>query len=260
MATTLRNLVLLISVIFIRKTSAVPSTQCSETQVLLAMQINLHDFINNTLLQNSYLWKVEVNPPVYLFGTLHLPYNNIWDTIPDNVKTAFSSSSDVFLELEISDQQTSMSLMECQLLPGDCEITSLLHESLVKRIENYLRRILLQLPNWLDDNSRSTLLRGGQSASDDFFADVTRNWRRKRPIWVLTLISSLTEENVKTWTKPVLDHFLDNAAGSLGKNLTALETPNEHCQPLNRLEDAQASCKTRFEQYYGVVKKFKTQG
>ena len=175
-----------------------------------------------------------------------MAYESIWDAIPDNVKRAFSGSRDVLLELKLSSRETSMSLMECQLLPGDTDITEVLPLALVKRIDSYLRRIRGKLPSWLNDNSRSTLLRGGQSASEDFFADVTRNWKRKRPIWVLTLISSLSEENVKTWNEPVLDHFLDNVARSLGKNLTALESTNDHCQPLNRLDDAQASFRHKF--------------
>ena len=199
--------------------------------------------------QNSYLWKVEVTPPVYLFGTLHLPYDSVWDTIPDNVKRAFSSSRDILLELQLSNSETTRHLADCQLLPNNQDIGEVLPSGLVKRISDYLKRIRGRLPAWLNDTPRSTLFRGGVSASDRFFNDVTYNWRHKRPVWVLSLISSLTEENVQVWDKPVLDHFLDNAARKLGKNLTALETPSDHCQPLKKLGDAQASCKT----YPGII-------
>ena len=188
---------------------------------------------------------MEVTPPVYLFGTLHLPYNSVWDTIPENVKRAFSSSRDVLLELQLSSSETTRHLVECQMLPNDQDIAEILHPELVKRVDNYLRRIRTRLPNWLSESSRSTLIRGGVSLSEKFFRDVTYNWRRKRPVWILSLISTLTEENVESWDTPVLDHFMDNAARRLGKNLTALETVNDHCQPLKKLGDVEVSCCSR---------------
>lgn len=182
-----------------------------------------------------------VNPPVYLFGTLHVPYSLVWDTIPSNVKTAFSSSRDVFLELKLSDRETSDDLNNCQFLPNSKTIDEVLTPQLVTRIENYFEKIRRLFSGWLADGSRSSLLRGGQSYSNYLFGAIIHEWKRKRPIWVLTLISSLTEENIQLRKKPVLDRFLDNAARSLGKKLAALETVNDHCQPLNRLENNQAS-------------------
>jgi uncharacterized protein YbaP (TraB family) len=193
---------------------------------------------------------VEVTPPVYLFGTLHLPYNSVWDTIPENVKRAFSSSRDVLLELQLSSSETTRHLVECQMLPNDQDIAEILHPELVKRVDNYLRRIRTRLPNWLSESSRSTLIRGGVSLSEKFFRDVTYNWRRKRPVWILSLISTLTEENVESWDTPVLDHFMDNAARRLGKNLTALETVNDHCQPLKKLGDVEVETALRVQLDY----------
>lgn len=186
---------------------------------------------------------MEVSPPVYIFGTMHFPYTTLWDHLPDNVKSAFSSSGDVYLELKLSSRETSDDLQECQLLPEGITIDSVLSSSLVNRIEKYLERLRRLFPSWLeDDNSRPSFFGGGgSSSSDQLFAAVIQEWRRKKPIWVLTLLSSLTEENIRHRKTPVLDRFFDNAARRLGKNLTALETVNDHCQPLNRLSDAQAS-------------------
>ena len=186
---------------------------------------------------------MEVSPPVYIFGTIHLPYNTLWDRLPENVKGAFSSSRDVFLELQLSSRDTSNSLQECQLLPYDRTIDTVLPSTLVTRIGKYFARVKRLFPGWLDESDRPSLFLGGSSSSSDqLFAAVTHDWRRKKPIWVLTLLSSLTEENIRHRKTPVLDRFFDNIAGRLGKNLTALETPNDHCQPLNRLSDNQASC------------------
>ena len=191
--------------------------------------------------QNSFLWKVNTTPPVYLFGTLHLPYNTLWDVIPGNVKAAFSSSSDVHLELRLSNSETSESLEECQLLPNGKLIDEILPSDLVTRIENYLESLRRLFPSWLDESLQSSFFRGGLSNSDHLFAAVTQDWKRKKPIWVLNLLSALTEESIRQREKPMLDRFLDNAARHLGKELTALETVNDHCQPFNRLKNDQVS-------------------
>ena len=179
---------------------------------------------------------------MYIFGTIHLPYNLLWDDIPDNVKTAFSISGDVFLELQLSDEDTSNGLQECQLLPNNKTIDRLLSPELVTRIEQYLERIRQLFPAWIDGDSMSNFFGGGVSSSDHLFNAVTHDWKRKKPIWVFSLISSLTEENIRQRRNLILDRFLDNAARSLGKNLAGLETVNDHCQPLNKLDNDQASC------------------
>lgn len=189
--------------------------------------------------QNSYLWRVVVSPPVYIFGTLHLPYTSMWNDIPINVKNSFSESQQLFLELQLSNEETSIGLQNCQILSNDREIDEVLSPDLITRIENYLDKIHRLFPIWLNEGSQSNLIRGGLSFSDQLFASVTHNWRQKKPIWVLALISSLTEDNIIQRKTPVLDFFLDNAARNLGKELGALETVNDHCQPLNRLEDDQ---------------------
>ena len=37
---------------------------------------------------NSYLWRIEGNPPSYLFGTIHIDYELVFPSIPDNAKQA----------------------------------------------------------------------------------------------------------------------------------------------------------------------------
>ena len=37
----------------------------------------------------------------------------------------------------------------------------------------------------------------------------------------------------------MLDLFLDNAAAGMGKRVQAMETPRDHCRPLNRLTTKQ---------------------
>ena len=101
-------------------------------------------------MQNSYLWKVDTSPPVYLFGTMHVPYPTLWDSIPENVKVAFTSSEEVILELELLDQDTLNSLGNCRSLPQGVTVDQFLSEDIVERIEGYLEKIKLLLPKWLN--------------------------------------------------------------------------------------------------------------
>ena len=39
--------------------------------------------------EKNYLWEIEGNPPSYLFGTMHVPYNLLWDALPENTMQAF---------------------------------------------------------------------------------------------------------------------------------------------------------------------------
>ena len=65
------------------------------------------------------------------------------------------------------------------------------------------------------------------------------DWEQKRPIWILYILSSLTEENIRLRKIPLLDQFMDNAAEGLGKTVQAVETPRDQCRPLNRLSNQQ---------------------
>ena len=67
------------------------------------------------------------------------------------------------------------------------------------------------------------------------------DWEQKRPIWILYMLSSLTEENIRLRKIPLLDLFMDNAAEGLGKRVQAVETARDQCRPLNKLSNQQVS-------------------
>ena len=191
-------------------------------------------------LQNSYLWKVNVQPPVYFFGTMHVPYTTLWNNIPTNAKTAFSGSDDLCLELKLSEKSTLDTLANCQLLPAGQTVSNVLATDLIEKIKRYFQKIRQLLPNWLG-RGRSSWIGRGRSFSDRLLDAMIYNWEKKRPIWILILLSSLTEENIRLRNVPVLDQFLDNAAGKMNKTVQALETVDDQCRPLNRLTHQQVS-------------------
>ncbi|GFN96818.1 metalloprotease tiki2 [Plakobranchus ocellatus] len=66
---------------------------------------------------NSFLWTIKRSPPAYLFGTIHVPYNRVWEYIPDNTKMAFSDSDSAIFELDLTNPYTLTALAKCQMLP-----------------------------------------------------------------------------------------------------------------------------------------------
>ena len=61
------------------------------------------------------------------------------------------------------------------------------------------------------------------------------NWERNRPIWVLLMLSGLTESDVASRGSMVLDLFLATMAKKHGKRVSAIEEVQEQCGPLNSL-------------------------
>ena len=44
---------------------------------------------------SSYLWRINSSPPCYMFGTIHVPYTRVWDSVPENAKNAFVAARQV---------------------------------------------------------------------------------------------------------------------------------------------------------------------
>ena len=59
------------------------------------------------------LWKIEKNPPSYLFGTIHVPYTEVWDEIKDDVVTAFKSTTKLFIEIDLKKQGAQDAFSSC---------------------------------------------------------------------------------------------------------------------------------------------------
>lgn len=77
------------------------------------------------------------------------------------------------------------------------------------------------------------------SFSEQLFTAVVGDWKHLRPVWILLLLSSLTEQHTRLSRVPVVDTFMERAAGALGKEVRAIERPEDQCRPFNKLEDGQ---------------------
>ncbi|XP_068176364.1 metalloprotease TIKI2 isoform X2 [Antennarius striatus] len=186
---------------------------------------------------NSFLWQVKrapPHPPSYLFGTIHVPYDRVWDFIPDRSKQAFQKSLNVFFELDLTNPLTITKLSDCQLLPHGGNLQNLLPRDLFRRLKRHLDYVKHMMPHWITADQR-----GHGLYADYLFNAIAGNWERKRPIWVMLMVNSLTEREVRSRGTPVLDLYLAQEAERLGKTTGAVERVEEQCHPLNGLNFSQ---------------------
>ncbi|XP_072716109.1 metalloprotease TIKI1 [Ciconia boyciana] len=183
---------------------------------------------------NSFLWTIKRDPPSYFFGTIHVPYTRVWDFIPENSKKAFQQSHIVYFELDLTDPYTISALTSCQLLPQGENLQDVLPRDIYRRLKQHLEYVKLMMPSWMTPDQR-----GKGLYADYLFNAIAGNWERKRPVWVMLMVNSLTEVDVKSRGVPVLDLYLAQEAERLRKQTGAVEKVEEQCHPLNGLNFSQ---------------------
>ena len=183
---------------------------------------------------NSFLWALERNPPVYFFGTIHVPYTKVWDHIPANSEQAFYESHNIFFELDLTDSVTQHTLAKCQILPGGTQLREVIPRTLFRRIRRHLSYIKRTFPRWMTREQRDMGLN-----PVNLFMSMTKDWRRKRPIWIMLLLNALNEYDTKNRGTSVLDTFLIREASLLNKRKGSIESVEEQCGPLNALNNSQ---------------------
>ncbi|XP_053257687.1 metalloprotease TIKI1-like [Podarcis raffonei] len=90
------------------------------------------------------------------------------------------------------------------------------------------------MPSWMTPDQR-----GKGLYADYLFNAIAGNWERKRPVWVMLMVNSLTEVDIKSRGVPVLDLYLAQEAERLRKQTGAVEKVEEQCHPLNGLSFSQ---------------------
>ncbi|XP_074022697.1 metalloprotease TIKI1 isoform X2 [Numenius arquata] len=183
---------------------------------------------------NSFLWTIKRDPPSYFFGTIHVPYTRVWDFIPENSKKAFQQSHIVYFELDLTDPYTISALTSCQLLPQGKNLQDVLPHDIYRRLKRHLEYVKLMMPSWMTPDQR-----GKGLYADYLFNAIAGNWERKRPVWVMLMVNSLTEVDIKSRGVPVLDLYLAQEAERLRKQTGAVEKVEEQCHPLNGLNFSQ---------------------
>ena len=165
-----------------------------------------------------------------MFGTIHVPYTRVWSSIPQKVKRAFESSDRILFELDLLDPETESSLFQCQLLPKGLRVVDVLPNNTYLRIKEHLEYVRQHIADWMSPNQRVKGIH-----AEYLYNALTSNWERKRPFWILLMINSLTEEDIKMRDIHVLDKFLALEAQRLKKSTGAVERVQDQCHPLNQL-------------------------
>ena len=142
---------------------------------------------------NSFLWTLKRDPPSYFFGTIHVPYTRVWEHIPENTKTAFKQSENIFFELDLTNPYTMSALAKCQLLPHGESLSNILPTEMYTRLKEHLDYVRETMPSWMTADQK-----GKGLYADYLFNVIAGNWERKRPIWVMLMVNSLTESDIKS--------------------------------------------------------------
>ncbi|XP_054162305.1 metalloprotease TIKI2-like [Oppia nitens] len=198
---------------------------------------------SNCRAKSSFLWSIkrsasleslEESPVSYFFGTIHVPYTRVWDSIPNRAKIAFQTSHNIFFELDLLNPLTASTLSKCQMLPKGVKLIDVLPSDLYLRLRRHLDYVRQKLPSWMTPDQRAR----GYYAQYLYNA-ITHNWQLKRPVWVMLMINSLTESDIKSKDIPVLDMYLAQEAQRLNKQIGSVERVEEQCIPLNGLNFSQ---------------------
>lgn len=127
-------------------------------------------------------------------------------------------------------------MTRCKYLPKGQTLRDVLPSRVFKKLRDHLNYFQSQIPEWLGDNE----IKVRDMNADDVFTGMTRNWQKKRPIWILLQLASLTKEYVQSFVKsiPSLDLFMYLKGKKAGKRIGHLESAEEHCG-LNNLNSSE---------------------
>ncbi|OTF83463.1 hypothetical protein BLA29_010739 [Euroglyphus maynei] len=90
------------------------------------------------------------------------------------------------------------------------------------------------MPLWITEEQKSRGLN-----ANTLYTAITLHWERKRPIWVMIMLNSLTENDIKSKGITVLDSFFYQKAKKLKKSIGSVENAKEQCKTLNYLNTTQ---------------------
>jgi uncharacterized protein len=157
--------------------------------------------------RTPFLWKIDGPVPTYLFGTIHVPDEQVV-RLPKVVEQAFVSANSVFTEIPM-DGATQLGVMGKVMLPGNQTLEDVLGQALYTRFSDAVHR---SLP---------------RDAPSAMAGAITIMLGRMKP-WAamsqLALIEFLPD--MMAGRKP-LDAMLYERAGNEGKEAGALETVDE---------------------------------
>jgi len=180
--------------------------------------------------EETFLWRIDTQPPSYFFGTIHVPYTRVWSAVSENTKKAFKASDKVYFELDLTNPYTIAALTSCQLLPRGLNLSQVLPPGVYSRLRSHLGWVRQEMQSWITADQA-----GRGLYADYLFNAITGNWERKRPVWAMLMVNGLTASDIASRGFPVLDLYLAQLAEQQQKKIGAVERVEEQCLPLNGL-------------------------
>ena len=147
----------------------------------------------------SFLWEIKGNPSSYLFGTIHVPYIEVWDTIPDYVKQVFNKTTHLYVEIDMNKPNVQNHFASCVLLPKGQTVSTMLSKEVYTRLEEYLHFIKECIRDWLSSDQ----VRQGYSP-EKVFNNFFGGWEKKDLIWTLNPVLDMVQTYIKNLEYPFL--------------------------------------------------------
>lgn len=184
--------------------------------------------------RNIFLWSVKhpqfASSQGYLFGTIHVPFTEVWKEVSDRVRDAFAVSDTVLLEIDLHDEATIHELIACKNLAYDETVHSYLSIELLERIEKIMEYLRSSFLAWAQkQNPRDTKK---IKHAEDIYNNIIGDWWRKRPIWLLFLLYQMCENVFEKSSSPLLDLYIAQRATDEKKTIIPIETAEEQCNPV----------------------------
>ncbi|VDP05422.1 unnamed protein product [Soboliphyme baturini] len=180
--------------------------------------------------KSVFLWRIKRKPPSFFFGTIHVPYTEVWDYVNQAAKQAFRRSDSVFFELDLNNPKTLERLAMCQYLPDGERLSDHLPLAMYEQLKAHMAEIRLALPRWISvddsepDQSKSYAMHLFDTIAGKHLPQCPRDER-------LDVKNSIHRRGI-----PVLDLYLTQEAVMMSKPTGAIETAEEQCEPLNSLK------------------------
>jgi len=143
--------------------------------------------------RRPFLWKIEAEPPSYLFGTVHVPDARVLD-LPASVREALDAARFVYTEVPM-DVRSQLEAQKLSMFSGATTLRDVLPEELFSRLEAFL-----------DERGMPMLI-------------FTRF-----KVWAVATTLPMLAQLQNAGSRPVLDLYLAETARSADKETDALET------------------------------------
>ncbi|KAI6201000.1 hypothetical protein M3Y96_00794500 [Aphelenchoides besseyi] len=191
--------------------------------------------------RSTFLWSVTSpndDSQNFLFGTIHVAYDRVWDSVADSVKLILNRTDAMVFELALNDPLTINRLIRCKQLAAGETLRRTFSSDLYSRLSGYMSRLQKRLYAQLSANESSSNNNSSQLLKNRALRllSLAQGWEIRRPVWLLFALYQLGEnDDSMNSEKPMLDAFLAKQAQFQGKQLLSIETPKEQCNPLNSI-------------------------